>query len=283
MKKILFLILFICSMSHNIFASTSKEKNIVLYGDNFTVSNEQTYNNITIFGGNLTVQGTVLDNITLFGGDLKISKSAKISGTVNIFGGNLITEPGAKVPENFNTTSLPTELSSLITTPGMLFSSITFLDLFKINFNITRHLIFIILGLLSIWFFEKRIISMINGLENKPLTSFGYGLLSWVLFFPIFILLIISLIGIILVPFLILYYFVASIFGWAAISCSIGEKISQKWLSNKRHYITFLIGIILIMLISLIPILSLLITIIGSIFALGTVFMTKFGQRYEAI
>tara|TARA_R110000868_G_scaffold31675_2_gene116031 strand:- start:16951 stop:17808 length:858 start_codon:yes stop_codon:yes gene_type:complete len=281
MKKLLIFKLFlIILLSNSAFAEQSLPKNIIIYGNDFTVKKNETFNNITVLGGNLDLEGTITNNVTVFGGDLTITRNAKINGAINIFGGKIITESGVQLPKNYNTTTLPDELKKLATSPKMLFSGITAYNLFKINLNITKHLLFLVLGMLCIWFFEKNIISMVAGVKKHPIKSFSFGLLAWILFIPILILLIISLLGIPLIPFLIIFYLVASIFGWTAISCFVGEKIIQKWSSSKKQYTAFIMGAIVLMVFSFIPILSMVITFIGSIFAMGTVFMTKFGQKH---
>jgi len=280
MKKFFIIkILLMILIPNYIFAKDDSAKNIIKYGENFTVAENEKYNNITVFGGNVTVSGQVND-IAVFGGDLTINKTADITGEVNLYGGELILVEGTSKPNNYNQIPVQSKLISTLLSPEVIATSFEAKNLIKFSLNITKNALFIILGLICLWFFEKSINNITIGIKTKPLMTPVYGLLAWISFSPILILLIVSILGVVLIPFLILFYFISIIFGWTAISLIIGQACIARWKPELNIYALFFCGSIIAMILCAIPIISLIISIIGALYALGAVVITKFGQRH---
>jgi len=280
MRKFLILkILLLVLIPNFIFANENTDPSIVKYGENFSISENEKYNNIMIFGGNLKVAGKV-NNISVFGGNLTIERTADITGNVNLYGGDLILNEGASKPNNYNKAPIQSELVKTLISPEAIATSLEAKNLFRFNFNTNRDLLFFILGLILLWFFEKPINNIMIGIKTKPIMTPIYGLIAWICFSPIMFLLIVSLLGIALIPFLILFYIISSIFGWTAISVLVGKLIFEKWKPDLSIFVYFILGSIILIILCFLPIISFIISIIGAFYALGAVVITKFGQRH---
>jgi hypothetical protein len=73
-----------------VFAQSSNDGDIVLFGQNYTLESDDTLNNdIAVFGGNVTIEEDAIVNgdIILFGGNLEIE--GEVDGDIALIGGNV--------------------------------------------------------------------------------------------------------------------------------------------------------------------------------------------------
>lgn len=92
LKRILLLLALLFLPTASIQAQTSNNDDVVLFGQNYTLSEGETLNgSIAVFGGNIEIQedAEVNGSIAIFGGNLSIEEGAVINGDIAVFGGNL--------------------------------------------------------------------------------------------------------------------------------------------------------------------------------------------------
>ena len=73
--------------------------NLIRFGGNIIVAENQVVENAHAFGGSVTVSpnARVLDTAIAFGGDVILKKGARVEGDAYSFGGKIVQEPGAIV------------------------------------------------------------------------------------------------------------------------------------------------------------------------------------------
>jgi hypothetical protein len=119
--------------------------------------------------------------------------------------------------------------------------------------------------------------------EKQWLRSLLWGLLALVLFIPITIVLVVSLVGIFLIPVWIVLAVIAWLFGWVGVAHMVGKKILYACkLRGRSMMLETLCGVVILYLVSLIPIIGWAIKFIACLLGLGSVVLTRFGTRATA-
>jgi hypothetical protein len=198
-----------------------------------------------IFGGNLLHSGTITGDIFVVGGTITLDSAAVVSGDISMIGGALDKHDAAIVEGEV--TSIEAEaihrflpqISRIFRLPGHLPGA----DVFPRLFFVSMLIVIFIVTLLVMLIFPGTIERIVAALYNNVWAAAGLGLALEVLYIPLIILFAISVIGIPLIPVFALVVFLAIIFGTAALSYVIGERVikSLKWnITNKIG--TFCIG-----------------------------------------
>jgi hypothetical protein len=66
-------------------------------GGNVTIAKGETARDVTVFGGNVDLEGKATGDVTVFGGNVEVHDGANIHGDATVFGGNLTLDKGSKV------------------------------------------------------------------------------------------------------------------------------------------------------------------------------------------
>lgn len=66
-------------------------------GGNVTIAKGETARDITVFGGNVDLEGKATGDVTVFGGNVEVHDGANVHGDATVFGGNLTLDKGAHV------------------------------------------------------------------------------------------------------------------------------------------------------------------------------------------
>ncbi|MBK6791492.1 MAG: polymer-forming cytoskeletal protein [Anaerolineales bacterium] len=92
LMRILLLLALLIVPTASAHAQTPNNDDVVLFGQNYTLSEGETLNgSLAVFGGNIEIQkdAEVNGSIALFGGNLSIEEGTAINGDIAVFGGNL--------------------------------------------------------------------------------------------------------------------------------------------------------------------------------------------------
>jgi hypothetical protein len=66
-------------------------------GGNVTIAKGEVARDVTVFGGNVDLEGKTTGDVTVFGGNVEVHEDAVIHGDATVFGGSLTLDKGAKV------------------------------------------------------------------------------------------------------------------------------------------------------------------------------------------
>ncbi|MBN2621192.1 hypothetical protein JXB22_08905 [candidate division WOR-3 bacterium] len=186
-----------------------------------------------IFGGNLQHKGNLIGDIFVVGGTVALDSGSIVEGDISMIGGAMNRNEQAIV--NGEVMSIEAEaihkilprISRVFRFPGHIPGVGTFPRLFFISMLI----VIFIVTLLVMIIFPQAVDKITASLQHNVWASIGLGLALQVLYLPLIILFAISIIGIPLIPVFALAVFLAIIFGTAALSFIIGERVAKsfKW------------------------------------------------------
>lgn len=195
---------------------------IIKFGEDITVEeNECVDGDLVSFGGDITVRGLVTGDVAVIGGDLYVKSTGIIKGDITTVGGKLHQEPGAEI--RGQRVGVGPVVPLHLRFPGAPFGPL-------INFTLIGIILafFIVISLflaaLASFFVPRNVERIRETVEQAPLKSFLLGLVAVILFLPLWLLLSITIIGIIVAP---VAYTVAGIMGFAGVSLFVGAKLHK--------------------------------------------------------
>jgi len=120
-----------------------------------------------------------------------------------------------------------------------------------------------------------------KAVKEIPLKAVTWGVGGLIMIVPLFVLLAISVIGIVLIPLEVVIILCAVVLGFIAVSQLIGEAM---FTFLKRHDQNMMLretiwGLIILWVIGWIPFVGLTIKVLAIVFGMGGVFVTRFGTR----
>ena len=265
--------------------------------------------NVVIVSGHAQIAGHVDEDVVVMFGDARIADTATIDGSLILVGGTGTVAAGAKVRRGF------VAIGGAVTdapgfTPGdehiVIDPRALGIDSAALGAWITGGLLLgrpIVPSLTWVWmivglFFladlvillivERPVRRCAQTLALRPLTSFLTGLLVLLLAGPIALLLILSLAGLLVVPFAICGLAAAWIVGKVAVMRWIGARAVPESLdaaaptSRAMAVRSFLIGVAALLIAYMVPVLGLVIWGATGVLALGAAVLTFFeGYRRE--
>jgi hypothetical protein len=266
---------------------TERERIVKFGGDVVIGRNERVNGDVVVFFGNTTVYGTVDGDVVTVKGDIKLASTAEVVGSVVSIWGNADTEEGAQAGTTsvLNFGQVFQKTFSRKPAPG----SVVLLDTVRIVFLLA-------IAVLILAAFPRHTRSVSARLRGQYAKSMLVGLLSALLLPVVFVMLLVTIIGIPLallgLPVLVVAAF---LLGGTAVAYRIGELLHDqakwKWDSPLLLVVT---GILLLECIAFFgKVSSLASPVLGKVFFLvnaliflatwmpgfGAVVLTRFGTR----
>jgi len=195
-------------------------KSVIIEEDEHVVAD------ITVIRGDVTVNGCVEGDIVVIGGDIYVNPTGYIQGDAIATGGRVIKEEGAKITGSTISIGSP----FLMMPRGSVFQIIEGIMLMVM-------IVSIILSALSISLFPNPIDRIANKLSTRPIKSFLFGYISYIGFFLVWLLLLVSVIGIPLAifgePVAIL---ILMIFAYTAFNQVVGVRLFKENKTSKSFW-----------------------------------------------
>lgn len=246
----------------------------------------QTVNNATVVRGDLIIKGTVNDDASAIAGDVVVYPTGKINGDVTSIMGDVRLQEGAWVGGDVATVggkleqaenavimgdTVTTRRNVNVSTRGRGDRDSVFEDLlFAVLFAVLATIIAAIT--------PGRTETLAQSVAERPLASFGVGLLGFLLILPVTLLLIITIIGIPLVFVLFLVIAAGLILGLVGLGLFVGQRVTT---AIQRPVASIALaaglGVLLIDLVCIIPVVGGLIWFIATAIGFGAVILTGFG------
>lgn len=244
-------------------------------GDVHLTPHERVSGDVVLFSGDAHIEGVVENDVVCFAGDIFVNgeihgDAVAISGTITrgpegIVGGNEITLENAMDIGHMG--------SAMIRTGHWE----GFSPLFTLGFRLLGLIGFAALGVLVTVLLPNPVQNMGDYLEKNLLISGLVGVGAFVVLPFALLILIISVIGIPLIPFFLLAFVLVGLYGYFGVAHLAGEKISRAFKLSTSPVLHVILGILVFWLILRIPLLSILIWLLLAIFSFGTVLGSKFG------
>lgn len=233
---------------------------------------------IKTLSGSVTVDGHVDGDIKAVGGDVTLGPKAHVSGDVHVVGGKLVRDPSAVIE------------GSVVQKKMEAWRY--FLD--SVPFGAARHMfpwvVFAAIGKLIGWLALALLIGLLFGkhldaatryVVERPLGSVGMGLLGWV-GLPIGIVaLVITCVGILVVPFWTLGFFLSLFLGIFVSAYWLGSMLFPKASREDEHpYRVLLVGTLIVTLVGFVPLIGFFLKWFGlGTLGLGALLLSRFGRR----
>ena len=224
------------------------EGDIVKFGKDITVEEgEKIPGDVVCIGGDVYIKGTVEGSVVSIGGDVFLSSTGVIEKDATSIGGDVKKEPGAIIKG---------QTQGLSFLPGDFFGfhPITFWNRgIGFLFTLLMILFLFFLSIVALALVPKNVQKIKDEISRNAWKSALIGFLGEILILPVFILLLITIIGI-PVAFLILPLFIliAMILGYTSVSLIVGEKLKQNTnLKPQTQMLTLALGILAVEFISL--------------------------------
>jgi hypothetical protein len=254
--------------------------NLIRFGGSITVPENQTVENAIAFGGSVTVSpnAKIVDTAIAFGGDVILKKGVQVEGDVYSFGGKIVQEPSAIVSG---------EKATFSDRHGMIYdadrgrSSFFAQYFFSAVFRISAAIVATILGLIVLQTSPQFLPNLATKLrQHSGLTAlWGIGAVVSFVFATVF--LVITLIGIPLIPLLTLTLVIAALVGSLGVALFVGQCLVRN--GNRSLQQQFLLGLAIVTVLTLMPFFGGLIVFLVNLFGLGVILLWKFGTEKPAI
>jgi len=234
----------------------------VLHGDSVTIS------------GDAKVNGVVSGDLVVVLGNCELGSDAQVDGQVVVVGGSLKRDPAAKLQEEpviIDTGKVPGFRGSVDwITKGLLLGR-------PLPFGVSLAWIVagicLLVNLLLLLLFPRPLQACVDTVERQPIGSFFTGILVKLLSGLLIALLIVSVVGIIAVPFVVAALVVAFLFGKITIYRYVGQQLGRQigLGSMQAPAIALILGTAIFYLLYAVPFLGFVAWGFSGIFGLGAV------------
>ena len=254
--------------------------NLIRFGGNIIVAENQVVENAHAFGGSVTVSpnARVLDTAMAFGGDVILKKGARVEGDAYSFGGKIVQEPGAIIGG---------ERATFSDRHGMMYgsnrgrSSFFAQYFFSAIFRTCSAVVAALLGLIILQTSPQFLPNLATKLGQHPGLTALWGLGAIVSFVFATVFLAITLIGIPLIPLLSLTAVVTALVGSLGVALFVGQRVLGK--GDRSLQQQFLVGLAILTVLTLIPFFGGLVVSLVNLFGLGAILLWQFGREKPQI
>ncbi len=224
---------------------------------------------LTLGGGQVNIENVVGGNTSVAANHLFLTSNAKIHGALwYVSQANAQIDKGAVVAGKI-THAYPPQKKSTSSVEAFFAGLGVFFTFTKIIFELIVGVALIALAP----FYTGR---MLDAIRTSAWPSFGIGLLAWILTPILFILLLITLIGIpfafLMVVGVILFSYLGKIFAALFLGNWALQRVNQK---NNNLYWALIVGIIVLEIIGLLPFIGWLFDVIVSVIGFGAVLILE--------
>ncbi len=230
----------------------------------------------TFAAGDVILGGSIGNGVLAGVSNLTLASDAKINGDLVYWSNETLTQnPGSTVSGKI-THNLPRETKFDTSEVSSV------LDKISAVFTAIGTLSYLLIGLLFIRFFPGFSREVAKVIETKPFQSLGIGLLAIVLTPIIFILLLVTVIGIPLSLILLFGFFVLLYISKIFVALFIGQKLLEMINRKTSLYLSFIVGILVYQLFAIIPGVGIFVSIVTFFIGLGAVLISK-KQVYQSL
>lgn len=205
-----------------LFVPSVDAKNIIKIGKDINVGENQQADYVVAAGGQVTVSGLVEKNVVTLGGSVVLTSNAVVRGNVICIGGVVAQGNGAQIFGDItevNSSNVFTAISSAFYDNTDEWSWLV--DVIYFCFFVLLFLI----ALMMAFLFPRPLNAIVVSISENKVKSFFWGAIGTLMIAPFFMLLILSFIGIPLIPLAFSLILLAFMFGFIAVSALLGDFV----------------------------------------------------------
>ncbi len=268
-------------------------------GSNYLLEKGETYHNSkVVIGGSARIDGTLDGDLVVIGGDATIN--GKVTGEVVVILGGTELGPEAVVEGELvdilgrskraksakivgdQTIISPDEIPGLArvipwVTHGLLWGRLLTFDT---GWPWCVAAILLLFNLVLQMLFPRPIQASVDAMEKRPISSLFVGILTKILTGFVTLLLVVSVVGLIVVPFLSAALIVAFLFGKITVYQYAGQQLGRHtgWSATARPAVALVMGTAIFYLLYAIPFLGIFVWSCTGLFGLGAVVLAAMQQ-----
>ncbi len=231
----------------------------------------QTTGQTKIYSGKIFYNGKAGKDTEIFSSNLSIGKDAFFSENLTFHASREIKNPAKQIHGNFEFI----KQDEFFTPLSLYHQNYNFFSKVKSFSMFAGFFSYLVFGLILAFLFPKIFTNIDRFLNDKPLASFIFGLFFYAMFPLIFVLLLITLIGI---PMALLSIFCVLILGFVShivLALFIGGKILK---DEESKFLPLVVGLSIIQLMLFIPFFGMIFRIIIVLLGTGAILLSKFGR-----
>ena len=255
----------------------AETSSIVKINSDVVIEESMKVRNVVVFGGQITVNGTVEQNVVAIGGSAVLTRTAVVGGDVVALGGVIAMGNDAEVHgtlTEINSSNISEAISDLLSDDWEGWSW-----LFAI-FSVIVFMTILVTAMLIVALIPKPIVTISEGITLHTYRAAIAGFVGLLVIAPIAVLLALSVIGIVLIPLEIVLVVCAAVFGFIAVAQILGERVLALIKKSNSSLVrqTFW-GLLILWLIGWIPYVGWMIKVLAIVLGLGGVMITRFGTK----
>jgi len=242
---------------------------IITFGDDIVVQEAESIHSAVSVGGNISVLGSVERDVVSVAGSVFLGEHSTVGGNVVSIGGSITRQDGAQINGDVTVVDmniLPT-IASFI--PDFVWPKL------PRHFGVYSFLAFLALALIIVAIMPTTIGTVSSTAEKNLIASILWGCLGLILIVPLAIGLLISILGIVLIPVEIVLVGCAFLLGYIAVIQLVGKKITIVLKhKNQPILIETVIGLVMFWILGLIPFFGWLVKSIAAFIGFGAIINT---------
>jgi uncharacterized RDD family membrane protein YckC len=230
--------------------------------------------NIVAVATKAYINGPVTGTVVVVPGPVKFGPNADIQQEA-IAVGEYQVDPGAKFARDFKPVAIPRLVPLIGGAKDFLFEGLFLMRPLppSVRWVWVFHGIMFLLLVGMTLLFPKPVQIGAKAISDRPVVSIFSGFLTAILFIPVLVLLVVTVIGVIAVPFAIAGLILAALFGKASVLEFIGQQVGRnlRVAIFESPLLALLIGGVILSLFYMVPLLGLLIWCVATLLGLGAI------------
>lgn len=246
-------------------------------GSSTEVKAGETVGDAISVGGSTTISGHVRGSAVAVGGSVHVKPGARVDGDMVSVGGTIDVDDGATADGQRVSIGEGLGLGGLAGLAGAAGTVGAAAVVWHVIGALASIFGMIALGALFIAFIPERFERMKRGLLARPAPAGGTGLLVFIGIIPATILLVITLVGILVVPFLWMVFGLAIALGLALVAQVIGERVLQST-AIRNPFATLAVGALILAVLRHVPVFGWVLFFLATLLGVGAVLLTRAGS-----
>lgn len=276
----------------------TSQNEVVQIGKDVVVASGETVRELVVIGGDATVDGTVEGNLIVISGSAKVNghverelvtilgsvtlgPEAQIGQDAVVVGGPLNIDPKATIGGQQTVVGLGQVLPDFTWLQSWLTKGLLLARPFppQVKWVWVVAGLFLLVYLALTVMFPRPVRACVRKLEEQPVASFFVGILLLILLGPLILLLVVSVAGVMVIPFVVCALIAAALFGKVAVYSYAGQQVGrQMHVPEPSLPLILLIGAVLFYLLYMVPVLGFALWGIVTLVGLGAVLLACFGS-----
>lgn len=263
------------------------QSDIIVVGNDVVIREGETFHDVVVVGGSARVDGAITGEFVVIFGNAKLGPNANVRRGLQVIAGDLEADPASYIGRErvvIGRDHKALKKLSWIGWPAQWFNTGLLMarplpHQYAWSWAIAG--VALLLYLTVAVLFPRQVQASVTALEERPGNSLLTGMLAFVLVGPLLLLLAVTVVGIVVIPFALCGMVVAFLFGKIAVYRYAGQQIGTQLGSTslQKPLLALLVGAALFCLIYTVPVVGFLVWGAVAPLGLGAVLLALFRRR----